>query len=62
LQGYQKKHDGLYAGHLPAPEQKIEDFNGFVEAGNAALRNPDGRQAAFFVSGKYTPTGATEAE
>lgn len=62
LQGYQKKHDGLYADYLPTPEQKIEDFNSFVEAGNATLRNPDGLQAAFFVSGKYTPTGATEAE
>lgn len=57
MSGYQKKHPGLYADHLPSPENRIADFNSYVGAAVNAVNNPTGMQAAFFLDGHYTPGG-----
>lgn len=52
---YQTEHLGLYADHLPSPQNKISDFEDYVGAGVRVLDNPNSMQAAFFLDGHYTP-------
>lgn len=62
LRNYQQKHEGLYSDYVPDTEQKIKDFDDFASAARATVRDPDTMQAAFFLSGRYTPKYANESD
>lgn len=55
LGSYQSEHPGLYADHVPSPQNRLSDFDSFVGAGVRALENPNGLQAGFFLDGYYAP-------
>ena len=57
LTGYQKSHPGLYADHLPSPENRIADFSEYVDAAVRTVNDPGSMQAAFFLDGHYVPGG-----
>ena len=62
LKGYADTREGLYADYLPGPEEKVNEFNGYADAANNALRSPASMQAALFADGRYTPAACTESD